>query len=136
MNEKGNFLIYDAIFAIIIVSIVISFGVIILEDSTNKYNSNNYKKPEDMLNLLEDTHYNNDYILNSLSYELDDNITSSNTLNMIDEIIRSYDNLNYTFCDITNKTIILIDKHDLKYKEIFSARKIVNNHVFELKYYK
>ncbi|WP_455645736.1 hypothetical protein [Methanosphaera sp.] len=137
MNEKGQLLLYDILLGIIILSLILILSLSTLGENIEVYNTgNDFEKPLNTLVLLENTPYNNNYLLESLTYELDNNLSYNNSLDKINEIISSNNNYDYTFSDITSDDLLLIDTREDSYKEVFSGRKIVNKHVFELKYYR
>ncbi|OED29692.1 hypothetical protein [Methanosphaera sp. WGK6] len=137
MNERGQLLIYDILLGMIILSLILFLSLSVLEDNIEVYDTvNDFEEPLNTMILLENTPYNNNYLLETLTYELNENVSCNKTLNKINEIISSNNKYNYTFSDITNNEILLLDTRQGSYKEVFSSRKIVNKHVFELKYYR
>lgn len=134
MNEKGQFLLYDLIFAIIILLLVMVMVGYVLSSQTTVYeSSNNYKKPLDELNVLDSTVFEDNTLLYNLAYSIDTNDTNlkNKTLTLITQLLSSvgYD---YVFNDVTtNQTLLDTSSNN---RIVYSARKIVNSHVFELNY--
>lgn len=136
MNDFGQLLTYDILIGIIILIIIIVFSISVFEQETIVYNNiNDFEKPLDILNLLEDTPYNGGYLLEELSKEIDNNSVSNKTLSRIEDIISSNNKYEYTFTDITDDKTMLIDTRKNHRKTVFSSKKIVNKHEYELKYY-
>lgn len=132
MNEKGQFLLYDGVLAIIILFIIMIVCFNILEkESTVCELDNTYKTPYEVLNLLDTMPYNDESILYSLTM-IDDINTEleSNLLNITEHIISDNTRYEYILRDITTDKLLL--KTSDNKKIIYSGRKIVNGHVFEL----
>ena len=135
MNESGQLLIYDLIFGVIILLMIIILSMYIFEENSHYYmNMRDSEKPLDILNTLSDTPYEDGYLLEILSGELDNNNTNNDTLHFVNEIISSNTRYEYTFSD-DSREVILIDTRSSHNREVFSGRKIINKHVFVLKYY-
>lgn len=135
MNESGQLLIYDLIFGVIILLMIIILSMYIFEENSHYYmNMQDSEKPLDILNTLSDTPYEDGYLLEILSRELDNNNTNNDTLHFVNEIISSNTHYEYTFSDDSSE-VILIDTRSSHYREVFSGRKIINKLVFVLKYY-
>ncbi len=136
MNNQGQ-LIFDILLSIVIVTIIIGLFAYVLETDNIAYenNENEYGKPQDMLNLLKSTNYQEDNLLETLAKQIDENKNTSYILDNIEDIISTNSMYSYTFSDLTTNST-LINNNNGTYKKIFSARKMVDNHVFELKYYK
>ena len=67
MNNKGHFLIYEAVFTIIILALIItSITTVKQQENTAYENTNHYKKPAEMMELLSDTRYKDGYLLDKL----------------------------------------------------------------------
>ena len=88
-------------------------------------------KPYEVLNLLDTMPYNDESILYSLTM-IDDINTEleSNLLNITEHIISDNTRYEYILRDITTDKLLL--KTSDNKKIIYSGRKIVNGHVFEL----
>ena len=81
MNESGQLLIYDLIFGVIILLMIIILSMYIFEENSHYYmNMQDSEKPLDILNTLSDTPYEDGYLLEILSRELDNNNTNNLTL--------------------------------------------------------
>ena len=93
----------------------------------------NYEKPLNTLEVLEEVDGN---ILLTLSYSLEKNDTEqiNKTLEKIKPIIEA-ENLKYKFKEISQNKTLLSSNNINNTKQIYSSRKIVNQHVFELDYY-
>lgn len=136
MNEKGQFLLYDMILALIIIFIILVSCTYIIEGQNSVFESeNNYKNPNEMLNILDSTLYEDKSILYSLSEATDTNnsILKNKSLSVASKIISSNGEYEYTLKDVTTQTTLLGNSTDKKI--IYSSRKIVNNHIYELSYY-
>ncbi len=136
MNNQGQ-LIFDILLSVVILTIIIGLCVYILETDNTAYenNENEYNKPVTMLNLLKSTNYKEDNLLDTLANQMDENQNTTSILTTIESIISSNTMYDYTFSDLSeNRT--LINNQDGDYKRVYSARKMIQNHVFELEYYK
>ncbi len=136
MNNQGQ-LIFDILLSVVILTIIIGLCVYILETDNTAYenNENEYNKPVNMLNLLKSTNYKEDNLLDTLANQMDENQNTTSILTTIESIISSNTMYDYTFSDLSeNRT--LINNQDGDYKRVYSARKMIQNHVFELEYYK
>lgn len=136
MNEKGQFLLYDMILALIIIFIILVSCTYIIEGQNSVFESeDNYKNPNEMLNILDSTLYEDKSILYSISEATDTNnsILKNNSLIVASKIISSNGGYEYTLKDVTTQTTLLGNSTDKKI--IYSSRKIVNNHIYELSYY-
>ena len=88
-------------------------------------------KPYEVLNLLDTMPYNDESILYSLTMRDDINTElESNLLNITEHIISDNTRYEYILRDITTDKLLL--KTSDNKKIIYSGRKIVNGHVFEL----
>ena len=128
--KKDNF--YDGVLAIIILFIIMIVCFNILEKESTVYElDNTYKTPYEVLNLLDTMPYNDESILYSLTM-IDDINTEleSNLLNITEHIISDNTRYEYILRDITTDKLLL--KTSDNKKIIYSGRKIVNGHVFEL----
>ena len=137
MNNKGQFLLYDAIFALILVLLVTTTVMYVLENSDGKMEASlDYNRASDMLNTLEYNNLKEDALLSSLSYNLDINDTYNinKSLKSIEYILDGSAE-NYTFSDVTHNKSILIDKKAHLYSQAYSSKKRVGNHEYELTYY-
>ena len=108
------------------------YRVTILEKESTVYElDNTYKTPYEVLNLLDTMPYNDESILYSLTM-IDDINTEleSNLLNITEHIISDNTRYEYILRDITTDKLLL--KTSDNKKIIYSGRKIVNGHVFEL----
>ncbi len=133
MNEKGQLLSYDAILAVIILFSVIIMTSYVLEEKVDVSYDYNYEKPLNTLEILEEIDEN---LLLTLTYSLEKNDTEkiNKTLEKIKPILET-ENLEYKFKENNqNLTLIKSDNID-NTKQIYSSRKIVNGHTFELEYY-
>ncbi|MBQ6443166.1 MAG: hypothetical protein IJJ11_00635 [Methanosphaera sp.] len=133
MNNKGQFLLYDMLLAMIIILIVLVSTTYLLE-TTDIANSNtkDYKEPRYMLELLED-----EGLLTKLSTALDknDSLEINQTKEKIEHILSSGCNGDYTLSDeSTNK--IIINHSSNSYKEIYSRKKVVDKHEYILMIYR
>lgn len=132
MNNKGQFLLYDMLLAVIILLLVLVSTTYLLEtNNIAKTNTNENKQARYMLELVED-----EGLLTKLSLALDRNnsVEINNTIEKIDYILSSGCKDGYTLSDeSTNKT--LIDHFPNSYKDIRSSKKHVNNHTYVIKEY-
>ena len=133
MNNKGQFLLYDMLLAMIIILIVLVSTTYLLE-TTDIANSNtkDYKEPRYMLELLED-----EGLLTKLSTAIDknDSLEINQTKEKIEHILSSGCNGDYTLSDeSTNK--IIINHSSNSYKEIYSRKKVVDKHEYILMIYR
>lgn len=132
MNNKGQFLLYDMLLAVILILLVLVSTTYILETSNiAKTNTNEHKDTRYILDLIE-----NGGLLTKLSLELDrnDSIHINKTIEKIDYILSSSCKGGYTLSDeSTNKT--LINHLPNSYKDITSSKKHVNNHTYVIKEY-
>ena len=133
MNNKGQFLLYDMLLAMIIILIVLVSTTYLLE-TTDIANSNtkDYKEPRYMLELLE-----YEVLLTKLSTALDknDSLEINQTKEKIEHILSSGCNGDYTLSDeSTNK--IIINHSSNSYKEIYSRKKVVDKHEYILMIYR
>lgn len=129
---KRTILLYDGVLAIIILFIIMIVCFNILEKESTVYElDNTYKTPYEVLNLLDTMPYNDESILYSLTM-IDDINTEleSNLLNITEHIISDNTRYEYILRDITTDKLLL--KTSDNKKIIYSGRKIVNGHVFEL----
>ena len=109
MNEKGQFLLYDGVLAIIILFIIMIVCFNILEKESTVYElDNTYKTPYEVLNLLDTMPYNDESILYSLTM-IDDINTEleSNLLNITEHIISDNTRYEYILRDITTDKLLL-----------------------------
>ena len=133
MNNKGQFLLYDMLLAMIIILIVLVSTTYLLE-TTDIANSNtkDYKEPRYMLELLED-----EGLLTKLSTALDKNDSRqiNQTKEKIENILSSGCKDDYTLSDeSTNKSII--NNSSNSYKETYSRKKVVDKHEYILMIYR
>lgn len=136
MNEKGQFLLYDMILALIIIFIILVSCAYIMEGQYSVFETeDNYKNPNEMLNILDSTLCGDKSILYALSEaeDTDNQVLKNKSLSMALEILSSGDGYEYTLKDVTTQTILLGDASDKK--RVYTSRKIVNNHIYELSYY-
>lgn len=134
MNEKGYFLVYDALIGIIILTTLIGLGYYIFDNEHVVYEvEDKYIKPSDILVELKNTNYEDENILSILSYKTDNNINTTDTISKINNTINTYAEY-YTFTDTTgNKT--LLDYPKKRYKNTYASHIIVDKHIYELKIY-
>lgn len=136
MNDFGQLLIYDILIGTVLLIIIIAFSIYVFEQETKVYDDiSDFEKPLDILNLLSDTPYEGSYLLEELSHEIDNNTVNNKTITEIEDIISSNNKYEYTFTDTTNGKLVLIDTRKNHYKTVFSSKKIVDKHEYELKYY-
>ena len=133
MNNKGQFLLYDMLLAMIIILIVLVSTTYLLE-TTDIANSNtkDYKEPRYMLELLED-----EGLLTKLSTALDknDSLEINQTKEKIEHILSSGCKDDYALSDeSTNKSIINHSSNN--YKETYSRKKVVDKHEYILMIYR
>ncbi len=140
MNNKGQYLLYDAIFALLLLFMIITTVMFVIENNNIEIeNPNQYKIASNTLDVLENTPGNNNrYLLSEIAYELDHDNIDNNSLSKVNSILDLNDNMDaYTFSDMTTSEIILLDtRNQTSYKQEYSAFKTVDNHIFQLKYYK
>lgn len=132
MNEQGQLLSYDAILALTILFTIIIMTSYILEENVGTSYDYNYEKPLNTLEILDETDEN---LLLTLSYSLEKNDTEkiNRTLDKI-KVILDAEYLNYTFKE-NNHNQTLLESNNINTKQVYSSRKIVNEHIFELDYY-
>lgn len=120
MNNKGQFLLYDALLALILVTILFS-TIILITGYTPEYVD--YTSTSQALNTLSDTNYSQENILKSWSNGNNETITTINQV-LQDE---------YQLKDLTNNKT-LTKKKSNKNKTI-TSQKIIEGHKYELTYY-
>lgn len=132
MNEQGQLLSYDAILALTILFTIIIMTSYILEENVGTSYDYNYEKPLNTLEILDESDEN---LLLTLSYSLEKNDTEkiNRTLDKI-KVILDAEYLNYTFKE-NNHNQTLLESNNINTKQVYSSRKIVNEHIFELDYY-
>lgn len=134
MNEKGYFLVYDALVGIIILAMLVGLGYYIFDNEHTVYETeNNYVKTSDILIELKNTQYEDEDLLSILAYKIDLNENKSGVLSEINKIIRSSIDY-YTLSDMTTN-ITYLNYPKIDYKNVYSSHYIIDNHTFELKYY-
>lgn len=121
MENKGQFLLYDALMATILILILVSC-VLYMTQLAPEYTD--YNSVTQTLETLSDTNYSNTNVLTAWSNN------NNESISIIDSLMRMD---NYRLKDLTtNKT--LTRKKDDKNNSI-SSQKIINEHVYELTYY-
>ncbi|MCD7781964.1 MAG: hypothetical protein LUG89_04660 [Methanosphaera sp.] len=136
MNSNGQ-LIYDALLSIIILLIVVTLAMYMLEADNEVYNNNEntMNQPLDTLELIKNTPYKDGQVLDVLVAQIDTNASYNNTIDYIDNIIATNTRYDYTFCDLSINTT-LINHTASTYRDKFTGRCIINDHIFELTYYR
>jgi len=132
MNNKGQFLLYDMLLAVIIILLVLVSTTYLLEtNSIAKTDTNRHKDSRYLLNLIED-----EGLLTKLSLALDrnDSIQINKTIEKIDYILSSSCKGECALSD-ENTNQILINHAPKNYKDITSSKKHVNNHTYVIKEY-
>lgn len=123
MNSKGQFLLYDILLAVFLLFIVMTCVSYVLGQEDD-YGSD-YSKPYDALNLLSSMSVHDENLLVALS-EGDEMavITASEVL----------DDTPHTLRDLSmNRTLSTLRASS--YRDVLSARRIVEGHEYELTFY-
>lgn len=123
MNEKGQLLLVDAILSIIILFIVIAAILYVVEEEEDIFTD--YSIAQENIDLLARMNVHGENLLLSLS----DGDRAANAT--AGQILSPY---SYTLKDLTaNKTLSQV--YAGKYRDVFRARKMVENHEYELAIY-
>lgn len=132
MNNNGQLLLYDMLLAFMILLLVLISTTYLLETNDyEKINTQDYMEARYLLELTED-----EKLLTKLSTALDknDGMQIEQTIEKIDHILSGSSKDNYTLCDESiNKT--LINHSPTNYKNVYSGKKLINNHEYSLKIY-
>lgn len=123
MNEKGQFLLYDALLSLLLVFLVIIAMFYILNQEEDFQLDNN--EVSDRLNLI------SSYSLNDKNVLLKIEENDSTSKEMVEEILSDKD---YVLYDLTlNQTVL--SKHSNNYNNSISAKKVIGEHEFRLTFY-
>lgn len=123
MNEKGQLLLVDAILSIILLFIVIAAILYVVGDEEDTFND--YSIAQENINLLARMNVHGENLLLALS---DGDSTANATAG---QVLSPY---SYTLKDLTlNKTVSQV--YAEKYRDVFRARKVLENHEYELAIY-
>ena len=120
MNNKGQFLLYDALLALIIVTMLMT-TIILITGYTPEYTD--YKSTTQALNTLSATNYSQENILKSWSNG------NNETINTINQVLQD----EYQLKDLSNNKT-LTKKKSNKNNSI-TSQKIIEGHKYELTYY-
>lgn len=90
MNRKGYFLVYDMIFAIVILAVVVMFSVFIYGQMGGVESNTKINTPGDVLEILDSRSNYDTSPLENLAYKIDENEDKTHHVSEINKTIHSY----------------------------------------------
>lgn len=131
MNRKGYFLVYDMIFAIVILAIVVIFSMFIYDQMGGVERNSNADTTGDVVEIL-DCSFNYDTShLQKLAYKLRKNEDTTPIVSEINKTIHSYTH-NFIFSyEYRNMTHIILNETDNEYRNTYTSKKIIDEYTFQ-----
>ena len=120
MNNQGQFLLYDALLALILVTIIAS-TIVLITGYTPEYTD--YTSTSQALNTLSDINYSQQNILQAWTNGNNETITT------INQVLRD----EYQLKDLTNNKTL--KKKTTNKNKTITSQKIIEEHKYELTYY-
>ncbi|MCI5866824.1 MAG: hypothetical protein SOZ23_00550 [Methanosphaera sp.] len=132
MNRKGYFLVYDMIFAIVILAVVVMFSVFIYGQMGGVESNTKINTPGDVLEILDSRSNYDTSPLENLAYKIDENEDKTHHVSEINKTIHSYTH-NFIFSyEYRNMTHIILNETDNEYKNTYTSKKIIGEYTFQL----